>query len=171
MPSESGERRIVSDTGPLISLEKLPGAYRFIRLLYDRILIPPAVLEELAHGQFEQVEDYIAHFGIADLLEVRTPPSSVALPETKRLDRGERQAIQLAQVEKLPLLIEEEAGRQVARSLDIPISGIAGQVLKAVRHDVLSAEDGAGRLQSLLAAGRINTRVYEAVLQAVQEEA
>jgi hypothetical protein len=95
----------------------------------------------------------------------------VALPETKLLDRGERQAIQLAQVEKLPLLIEEEAGRQVARSLGIPISGIAGQVLKAVRHDVLSAEDGAGKLQSLFAAGRINTRVYEAMLQAVQEEA
>jgi hypothetical protein len=171
MPSESGERRIVSDTGPLISLEKLPDGYRFIRLLYDRILIPSAVLEELAQGQFERVGDYIAHFGVADLLDLRTPPSSVALPETKLLDRGERQAIQLAQVEKLPLLIEEEAGRQVARSLGIPISGIAGQVLKAVRHDVLSAEDGAGKLQSLFAAGRINTRVYEAMLQAVQEEA
>lgn len=46
MPED--RRRIVSDTGLLISLEKLSDGYRFIRLLYDRILIPAAVLHELA---------------------------------------------------------------------------------------------------------------------------
>lgn len=171
MPSQTSGRQVVSDTSPLISPEKLSDGYRFIRALYDRILVPPAVLEELAYGQFEHAKDYIAHFEIADLLELRTPPSGVALPETKPLDRGERQAIRLALAEDLPLLIEEEAGRQVARSLGLSISGIAGQVLRAVREDVLSVEEGASKLQTLRAAGRINTRIYEAVLQAVQEEA
>jgi hypothetical protein len=47
-----GERRIASDMGPLITLEKLSNGYRFIRLFYDKILIPRIVLEELALGQF-----------------------------------------------------------------------------------------------------------------------
>jgi len=33
-------RETVSDTGPLITLEKLSDGYRFIRLLYDKIIIP-----------------------------------------------------------------------------------------------------------------------------------
>lgn len=32
-------RRVVSDTGPLITLEKLPEGYRLIRQLYREILI------------------------------------------------------------------------------------------------------------------------------------
>jgi hypothetical protein len=36
----SDERKTASDTGPLITLEKLSDGYRFIRLLYDRIIIP-----------------------------------------------------------------------------------------------------------------------------------
>ena len=37
-------RRIVSNTGPLISLEKLRQGYAFIRQLYNTIIIPPGVL-------------------------------------------------------------------------------------------------------------------------------
>ena len=33
-------RETASDTGPLITLEKLSSGYRFIRLLYDNIIIP-----------------------------------------------------------------------------------------------------------------------------------
>jgi hypothetical protein len=43
-------RRIVSNTGPLISLEKLRQGYDFIRQLYDTIIIPPGVLDEVAAG-------------------------------------------------------------------------------------------------------------------------
>ena len=42
--------RIVSDTGPLISLERMTGGFPFIRRLYDRIIVPPAVLDELGFG-------------------------------------------------------------------------------------------------------------------------
>lgn len=59
-----GERRVGSDTGPLITLEKLPDGYRFIRRLYDKIVIPPAVLEELVQGQFASAEAYFAHYGM-----------------------------------------------------------------------------------------------------------
>lgn len=95
--SEDVPRRIVSDTGPLISLEKIAGGYRFIRRLYDRLLVPPAVLKELAAGAFESEVAYLKHHEIGDLIEVRL--SSQTEPEgavMRRLDEGERRAIHLA---------------------------------------------------------------------------
>ena len=66
-------RRVVCDTGPLISLEKLSGGFRFIRRLYDGLIVPPAVLSELAAGLFEGADAYQRHYGIEDLLVVREP--------------------------------------------------------------------------------------------------
>jgi predicted nucleic acid-binding protein len=110
----SRERETVSDTGPLITLEKLSAGYRFIRLLYDKIIIPPTVLDELAQGQFVSPQAYLIHYGIEDLLDVVEAPGDRMQPGSELLDVGEREAIQLALVRGLPLLIEEEAGRQYA---------------------------------------------------------
>ena len=46
---------------------------------------------------------------------------------------------------ELPVLIEEEAGRGVARELGLHISGIAGQLLKTVRQDAISVDDASVR--------------------------
>ena len=89
-------RQIVSDTGPLISLEKLSQGYDFIRQLYDKLIIAPAVLEEVAAGQFATPKEYLQHYGISDLIEVRTVSQPHELPEAERLHEGETQAIQLA---------------------------------------------------------------------------
>jgi predicted nucleic acid-binding protein len=72
------------------------------------------VLRELAAGPFENEEAYLSHFGIDDLLRVETPERS-APENTQHLDAGEREAIALALEFDLPFLIEEEAGRTLAR--------------------------------------------------------
>ena len=46
-------KRVVSDTSPLISLEKIEEGHTFLRQFYDEVLVPPAVLRELAAGPFE----------------------------------------------------------------------------------------------------------------------
>ncbi len=160
-------RRIVSNTGPLISLEKLRQGYDFIRQLYDTILIPPSVLDEVAEGQFATPHAYLHHYGIVDLIEVHTVLQSAQLPEAARLHSGEAQAIQLARELALPLLIEETVGRRVARGLGIAISGIAGQILKAFRQGSLTAQEARNKLLELLQAGRINRKIYEALLAAI----
>lgn len=163
-------RRIVSDTSPLISLEKINEGYAFIRQLYDVVLVPPAVLRELAAGALDSEEAYLSQFGIADLLQVEEPEDSDR-NETDHLDPGEREAIALAVEYDLPLLIEEEAGRKVARELGIPISGIAGQILRAVREKVVGRPEARRMLGHLKKEGRINQRVFESVTAAVEEEA
>lgn len=109
--SEDTPRRVVSDTGPLISLEKITGGYRFIRRLYDRLLVPPAVLKELAAGAFESEAAYLKHYDIGDLIEVRAP--SQPEPEgavTRHLDEGERRVIHLALESRTPAF-DRGAGR------------------------------------------------------------
>jgi predicted nucleic acid-binding protein len=157
-------QRIVSNTGPLISLEKLSQGYDFIRRLYEKIFIPPAVLNEVAEGQFENPQAYLQYYGISDLIEVRTVSQPHPLPEAERLHDGEMQAIRLALELQLPLLIEETVGRRVAQNVGIQISGIAGQIVKALRQQVISATEANSKLDELLRAGRINRKIYEALL-------
>ena len=166
---EPAERLIVSDTGPIISLEKLSDGFRFIRLLYDRILIPKAVLDELVEGQFEDEEAYIDHYEVDDLFVVRTVSSPIEhLTPTVSLDAGEWNAILLARETGHPLLIEEEAGRRVARDLGISIGGTAGLVLRAVRERMISRAEGKERLWELRRAGRINVRIHQAIEEAIE---
>ena len=164
-------RIIVSDTGPLITLEKLPDGFRFIRMLYDKIVVPPAVVKELVQGQFANAEAYFAHYDINDLIKVIDLENEQAWPELELLDKGEQEAIQLALIQKLPLLIEEEAGREIAQRLGLKISGIAGQVLRAFRSSNISAEEASQKLQILYGAGRINKKIHEGLIEVIQKEA
>src|SRR5262245_42439059 len=134
-------RRIVSNTGPLISLEKLRQGYDFIRQLYDTIIIPPGVLDEVTEGQFATPHAYLQHYGIVDVIEVHSVSRHEQLPEAVRLHVGEVQATQLTQELALPLLIEETVGRRMDQTLSISISGIAGQIITTFRHGIISAQE------------------------------
>jgi predicted nucleic acid-binding protein len=160
-------RRIVSNTGPLISLEKLRQGYAFIRQLYDTVIIPPGVLGEVAEGQFATPHAYLQHYGIVDLIEIHAVSQRERLPEVARWHVGEAQAIQLARELALPLLIAETLGRRVAQGLGIAISGIAGQILKAFRQGSLTAQEARDKLLELFQAGRMNRRIYEALLAVI----
>lgn len=165
----SRERETASDTGPLITLEKLDDGYRFIRLLYDRIIVPRAVLDELVQGQFVSPQAYLSHYGIEDLLEVVESQDDPEVPGVELLDAGERGAIQIALERGLPLLIEEEAGRRCALGLGLQISGIAGQIIKAYRAGLISAGEARDKLRDLFEAGRINRKIHAALAATVEQ--
>lgn len=158
-------RVIVSDTGPLITLEKMSDGYDFIRKLYDKIIIPSAVLKEVAEGEFSDPFDYLETHGIEDLIEIKSVQTLSKIPEIERLDEGEKEAISLAYQLKLPLLIEETTGRKIAQSVNIPISGIAGQILKAYREKIVKRKEAEKRLEKLFISGRINRRIYNAMVK------
>lgn len=152
---------IVTDTGPLISLERLDGGYEFMRRMYHRILAPPAVLREVAVGQFTSPSSYLEHHSISDFVFEQAPRS---LPQDlswqNDLHLGELEAIALAQDLYLPLLIEEAVGRKAAQESGIPFSGIAGQILKAVRTGVLTHQQDHRMLEQLLQNGRIGKALF-----------
>ncbi|MCX6048951.1 MAG: hypothetical protein NT075_27950 [Chloroflexi bacterium] len=104
------------------------------------------------------------HYDIADLIEERSVPIVHPALHSSLLHPGESEAIQLAQQLNLPLLIEETAGRTVAQSLGIHISGIAGQIIKAFRLGLITRNDALTMLAELLHAGRINRKIYNALM-------
>jgi predicted nucleic acid-binding protein len=157
----------VSNTGPLISLEKLTDGYKFIRNLYDKVIVPPAVIQEVSVDQFNSPDEYLKYYGIKDLLEIHPVSNPKTFPEMERLHDGETEAIQLALELKLPLLIEETLGRQIANSLGISISGIAGQIIKAFRQGIITASEAQEKLRELLENGRINQKIYEELTVAI----
>jgi len=122
------------------------------------------VLNEVAEGQFASPQAYLQHYGIVDLIEVHAVSQRERLPEAARLHIGEAQAIQLARELALPLLIEETVGRRIAQGLGISIAGIGGQILQAFRQGLLTAQEARNKLQELFQAGRINRKIYEALL-------
>ncbi|PSN14038.1 hypothetical protein C7293_13400 [filamentous cyanobacterium CCT1] len=130
---------IVSDTGPLISLEKLSDGYGWMQQFYSQILIPEAVAQELCQGMFSDWEAYRNYYNFGAFVSVVDVATAEIFPGYELLDIGERQAIQLAWQQQLPLLIEEERGRQVAKALGLRFSGLAGQILKAYREQIISS--------------------------------
>ena len=127
------------------------------------------MFDEVTEGQFENPQAYLQHYDIIDLIEIRAASQQHDLPDAERLHEGEKQAIQLALELQLPLLIEETVGRRVARSAGIQISGIAGQIVKAFRQGIISATEAHDKLSELLRAGRINRKIYEALLAAISK--
>lgn len=159
---------IVSDTSPLISLEKISGGFDFIRKLYDRVFIPPAVSEELTEGRFSDPEKYLNKYRIEDLVEVKSAATISEIPSFDRLDKGEKEAISLAYQLNLPLLIEETIGRRVALSAGIHISGIAGQIVKAYREKIIERTEATHKSKELFQSGRISKKLYDALLVALE---
>ncbi len=157
---------IVSDTGPLISLEKLENGYEFIKKLYGKIVVPKIVSEELYQGQFTNWYDYQSFYSIGDFVSI-IDKKLIILPILENLDAGEKQAIQLAYNWQLPLLIEEEKGRKIAQELGLKFSGIAGQILKAYRQNLITIYDARKKLRELLKAGRIGKRMYNELVKEI----
>lgn len=78
-------RVVVSDTGPFITLEKLPGGFELLRQLYDRVLLPKQVLAELAQGRASGTA-YLREFDLEGFVDV--VPVRVTDPDLAELDPG-----------------------------------------------------------------------------------
>ena len=123
---------IVADAGPLIALARI-GQIELLRRIYGEVLIPSAVLDELALSSGRPgaivLEDAVKSGWI--LKQCATLKAAVA-ELTPFLGRGEAEAIVLAKQEHPQfLLIDDAKGRAAARRQDIPTVGVAGVLLAA----------------------------------------
>jgi predicted nucleic acid-binding protein len=126
---------VVSDSSPLICLAAIRH-FNLLRLLYSHILIPEAVWQEItrapafAAAASLRVAADARDAGWLQLASAANRPLVTQLETV--LDLGEAEAIALA-VENAPslLLIDERDGRQVARTLGVPLTGTLGVLLRA----------------------------------------
>lgn len=136
---------VVADAGPLIALSKL-GLLHLLGRTYDRVLLPPAVYDEVvtrglalaepdAHGiQLAIIRNELT---VVDL-EAATPPIGLNEP----IQLGERQAIRRAVQESAQwLLIDDLLAREQAKRQGLHVKGTLGIILHAHKSGLLQDQE------------------------------
>lgn len=130
--------KIVSNTGPLIGLDKID-CLRILKNIASEVLIPPIVYRELLGKvgfESERIDAALNDFIRVTELRPLDPTITEMLID---LDEGERQAIGLVSIfsEDVLLLLDDRAGRLVAEKLNIPTTGLIGILLLAKEEGIL----------------------------------
>lgn len=125
---------VVADTGPLIALARI-ALLEMLPLLFSQVLITPMVLEE-CEAKPDRGEGGLIRAAVeAGLLQLLSP--SEPLPEW-RIDPGETSAIALALEKHAGVLMDDKAGRNVARQQGLAVIGTAGVLVLAKRRGLLA---------------------------------
>jgi predicted nucleic acid-binding protein len=155
---------VVSDASPLSYLQQI-GRLPLLKSLYEEIIIPPVVANELrAAPGLHETFDW-------SLTQVVTPTYAHRVEALLgELDRGESEAIIVAsELGADLLLIDERTGRDVARRMGIRRTGLVGVLLEAKNRGLVgSLAEELDRLAAQMTF-RIHPAVRLEVLRLAQE--
>jgi predicted nucleic acid-binding protein len=165
--------KVVSNSGPLMALGKI-GQIQLLNSLYGVVWIPAAVYEEtVEHGLILGQPDAIAiasafeqkNLHRVELSEQKMSAVVASLP----LDRGEKQAIELALIENADqVLLDDLAAREAAKKLGLKVKGTLGVLVEAVRKRFLSESEMDFIFNALLK--RDDIWISKALIQSVAKE-
>lgn len=130
--------KIISNTGPIIGLAKIDQLF-LLKKIASEVLIPPMVYRELLGKvgiESERIDHALNEFLRVTDLNPLEPSIEMTI---SGLGDGERQAIGLASTVKgdVLLLLDDRAGREVAKQLNIPTTGLVGLLLLAKKKGIL----------------------------------
>jgi predicted nucleic acid-binding protein len=159
---------IISDAGPLIGLAKC-NSLHILKSLFERVKVPPSVFQELKTSSSRpgtaQLKDAIETSG---WLQVSGP---VDVPKIllDSLGEGEAEAIVLAKMESLVLLIDERKGRRVALKENLRITGTGSVLVAAKMKEIIS--DVSPILDQLVQTGyRLSDSLRKKILELARED-
>ncbi len=128
---------IIADSSPLISLAIIE-QLELLPQLYQRVLLPPAVWDE-ATVQGIGLPGANAVSKIT-WLEIQTPEATLLQPLSILVDRGEAEAIALAQsIPESIVLLDDAQARRVAERLNVPRIGTLGILRRAKKSGLVMA--------------------------------
>jgi uncharacterized protein len=128
---------IIADSSPLISLAIIE-QLELLPQLYQRVLLPPAVWDEVT----------VQGIGLPGAnavrkvtwLEIQTPEAALLKPLSILVDRGEAEAIALAQsIPESIVLLDDAQARRVAERLNVPRIGTLGILRRAKKSGLVMA--------------------------------
>ena len=125
---------VVSNTSPILSLG-LIGRLDLLASLYEQVLIPPTVYQELTHSDDEPtVLDPTSSWVVVASVRNQVAVNQLCL----ELDRGEAEAIVLAEERRADLLLmDERRGRRIAASRGLGITGLLGVLVEAKHAELI----------------------------------
>ncbi|MEM9136724.1 MAG: DUF3368 domain-containing protein [Cyanobacteria bacterium P01_F01_bin.42] len=131
MPSPSV---IVINTSPLLALTAALGDLSCLRQLYQDILVPYEVAQEIIQGGSNNFG--VPEFQAAEWLSKLSKPLQISPFLINSLDLGEASVIQLALDRSIgTVCIDETVGRRVARLNGLKLTGSVGILLRVKRLD------------------------------------
>jgi predicted nucleic acid-binding protein len=138
---------VVTNTTPLIALSVATGSLDDLRVLYDRVVVPHEVAQEVLAGSHDA--ETLDAFQRATWLERSAVPVAISTYLENSLDRGEASVIQTALNEGIELVcIDEAVGRRIARLSGLTLTGSIGVLLKARQKGyMLSIPDAINRMR------------------------
>jgi len=157
---------LICDTSPIQYLHQLE-LLHILPALGDRVLVPPAVLDEIAAGRSLGMDlPDLEHLG---WITIRRPVSQLALPLVVNLGPGEAEALMLALEEKEVVVVLDDAlARRMAEALGLYLTGTLGLLLDARRAGLIPAvRPLLDRLQAL--RFRLAPHTYAAALHLAGE--
>jgi predicted nucleic acid-binding protein len=136
---------VVADTSPLNYLV-LIDQIDLLPLIFGQVLLPASVYEELQHPRTSlKVRDWVAN--PPGWVEVRSV-GAVTNPALLALDRGERDAIELAlELGIATVLMDEVDGRREAERLHLEVRGTLGILERGARLGKVSFHEALQRLE------------------------
>lgn len=127
-------RLVVSDTSPIRALDHLQ-LLDLLSRLFEVVLIPPAVRDELALPR--------RRFRAVDVVQIpgatiQAPADLTRVRELEReLQAGEAEAIALAEEVQAELLVDERVGRLAAVQRGLRVTGTVGLLVEACRRGMI----------------------------------
>jgi predicted nucleic acid-binding protein len=157
---------LIADSSPLIALARID-ELDLLRRLASRIVVPPAVWEEVTVRAPDAPGASTVRKAI--WLEVVTPNQSLVDALSILLDRGEAESIALAQTTSGSLvLLDDSRARRVAEQLSLRLTGTLGLLRRAKQAGLI---DGLRPHIEALQANNIfiHQKLIDAILKDVGE--
>lgn len=135
---KSASRRVLADASPLITLAAV-GGFEWLHRLFGAVALTDVVLAEVMPGTGRSGERELGRAIEAKRLEVIE--DKWPTPQFPELDEGEASVLRAAVNLGGPnlLLIDERAGRAVARELGFAVTGTVGIIVAARRRLLIPA--------------------------------
>lgn len=160
-------REIVINTCPLIALTAALGDLRLLEQLYDRVVVPFEVSQEILVDSASRFA--AAEFENANWLDKKANATRVSLLLRNSLGSREASVIQVALEEHIATVcIDEHAGRRLARLHGLKHTGSLGILIRAKREGYLpKLSDAIHRMR--IKGIRLSDRLVQAALRQVGE--
>lgn len=148
---------IVSDATPLLHLTRA-GLLDLLPKLYDRVITPGSVWEEVLGQGEPQSETHILQNASEKWLEVRTLAlrerrTSEALRRVAPVGQGEADTIAVAEALKTPVLMDDRVAVDLARMRGIETHWTTSVVLEARQRGILDRSAARRAVEDLVSSG------------------
>jgi len=157
---------LICDTSPIQYLHQL-GLLQIVRTLGEQVLVPPAVVDELAVGRSFGVN--LPDVESLGWVTVRRPISEAASPLVTHLGPGETEVLMLAlEMQAAVAVLDDALARQTAETLGLQFTGTLGVLLDAKRAGLIAeVRPWLDQLNAL--QFRLAPHTYEAILRLAGE--